>query len=70
MAKKKIKTNSLTEMKDKHVGKIGTADLDKCEQRVDVFVEMSKSAKQERRLTAEELGNVIANLKRKNNGLK
>ena len=70
MAKKKIKTYSLTEMKDNYLGKIGTAGRDKYEQRVDVLVEMFKSAKQERHLTEEELGNVITNLKRKNYGLK
>jgi HTH-type transcriptional regulator/antitoxin HipB len=70
MAKKKIKTNSHTKIKDKHLGKIGTTGHDKFEQRIDVLVEMFKSAEKQRQLTREELGNVIANLKRKDNGLK
>lgn len=61
MATKGIKTYSLTEMKDKYIGKIGTADRDEYEYelRMDVLGKMIKSARQERHLTQEELGKLI-----------
>jgi len=61
MATKEIKTYSLTEMKDKYVGKIGTTDRDEYEYelRMDVLGKMIKSARQERHLTQEELGKLI-----------
>ena len=40
MATKEIKTYSLTEMKDKYIGKVGTADLDEYELRMDVLGKM------------------------------
>ena len=42
MATKEIKTYSLTEMKDKYIGKVGTADRDKYEYelRMDVLGKM------------------------------
>ena len=61
MATKEIKTYSLTEMKDKYVGKIGTTDRDEYEYelRMDVLGKMIKSARQERHLTQEELAQLV-----------
>ena len=61
MATKKVKTYSLTEMKDKYIGKVGTVDRDEYEYelRMDVLGRMIKSARQERHLTQEELGKLI-----------
>jgi len=61
MATKEIKTYSLTEMKDKYIGKVGTADRDEYEYelRMDVLGKMIKSARQQRHLTQEELGKLV-----------
>lgn len=61
MANKEIKTYSLTEMKDKYIGKVGTEDRDEYEYELsmDVLGKMIKSARQERHLTQEELGKLI-----------
>ncbi|MDI1235474.1 MAG: helix-turn-helix transcriptional regulator [bacterium] len=61
MATKEIKTYSLTEMKDKYIGKLGTTDRDEYEYelRMDVLGKMIKSARLERRLTQEELGKLV-----------
>ena len=61
MATKEIKTYSLTEMKDKYIGKVGTEDRDEYEYELcmDVLGKMIKSARQERHLTQEELGKLI-----------
>jgi DNA-binding XRE family transcriptional regulator len=61
MAKKAIKTYSLTEMKDKYIGKVRNANRNEYEYelRMDVLGKMIKSARQERHLTQEELGNLI-----------
>ena len=61
MTTKEIKTYSLTEMKDKYIGKVGTADRDQYEYelRMDVLGKMIKSARQERHLTQEELGKLV-----------
>ncbi len=61
MATKKIKTFSLTEMKDKYIGEVGTTDRDEYEYelRMDVLGKMIKSARQERNLTQEELGKLV-----------
>ncbi len=55
MATKGIKTYSLTEMKDKYIGKVGTAYRDEYEYelRMDILGKMIKSARQERHLTQE-----------------
>lgn len=60
MATKEIKTYSLTEMKDKYIGKVGTTDRDdyEYELRMDVLGKMIKSARQERHLT-QELGKLV-----------
>lgn len=61
MATKEIKSYSLAEMKDKYIGKIGTADRDEYEYelRMDVLGKMIKSARLERHLTQEELGKLV-----------
>ena len=61
MATKEIKTYSLTEMKDKYIGKVGTTERDEYEYelRMDVLGKMIKSARQERNLTQEELGKLV-----------
>jgi len=61
MATKEIKTQTLSEMKDKYIGKIGTKEREEYEYelRMDVLGKMIKSARQERHLTQEELGRLI-----------
>lgn len=61
MTTRKIKTYSLAEMKDKHIGKIGTADRNQYEYelRMDLLGKMIKTARQERQLTQEELGKLV-----------
>jgi DNA-binding XRE family transcriptional regulator len=61
MATKEIKTYSLSEMKDKYLGKVGTQERDEYEYelRMDVLGKMIKAARQERHLTQEELGRLI-----------
>jgi DNA-binding XRE family transcriptional regulator len=61
MATKEIKTKSLSEMKDKYIGKAGTKEREEYEYelRMDVLGKMIKSARQERHLTQEELGKLI-----------
>ena len=52
MTTKEIKTQTLSEMKDKHIGKIGTKEREEYEYelRMDVLGKMIKSARQERNL--------------------
>ncbi len=61
MATHKNKTYSLSEMKDKCIGKGGTVERDEYEYelRIDVLGKMIKSARQERHLTQEELGKLV-----------
>lgn len=61
MESKKIKTYSLTEMKDKHIGTIGSKERDdyEYELRMDVLGKMIKAARQERNLTQEQLGDLV-----------
>lgn len=61
MAKTKIKSYSLFEMKDKYIGKVGTADREEYEYelRMDVLGKMIKTARQERNLTQEQLGQLV-----------
>lgn len=56
-----MKTYSLSEMKDKYIGKLGTTDRDEYEYelRMDVLGKMIKAARQERNMTQEELGKLI-----------
>ena len=61
MATKENKTYTLSEMKDKYIGKIGSTERDEYEYelRMDVLGKMIKSARQERHLTQEELGKLV-----------
>ncbi len=61
MASKELKTYSLSEMKDKYIGKVGTKERDKFEHelRMEVIGKMIKAVRLERNLTQEELGRLI-----------
>lgn len=61
MATKRPRTYSLAEMKDKYIGKVGTLERENFEYelRMDVVGKMIKAARQERKLTQEELGRLI-----------
>lgn len=61
MAKEKIKSYSLDEMKDEFIGKVGTKERDEYEYelRMDVLGKMIKTARQERNLTQEQLGEIV-----------
>ncbi|MBA3675755.1 MAG: helix-turn-helix transcriptional regulator [Chitinophagaceae bacterium] len=61
MAKTAMKSYSLAEMKDKYICKQGTADRDQYEYelRMDVLGRMIKTARQERNLTQEQLGELV-----------
>jgi len=61
MAKATIKSYSLSKMKDKYIGKAGTANRDEYEYelRMDVLGRMIKTARQERNLTQEQLGELV-----------
>jgi len=61
MAKTAMKSYSLAEIKDKYVGKKGTVVRDQYEYelRMDVLGQMIKTARQERNLTQEQLGELI-----------
>ena len=61
MAKTAMKSYSLAEMKDKYIGKNGTIDREEYEYelRMDVLGRMIKTARQERKLTQEQLGELI-----------
>nr|WP_254412067.1 helix-turn-helix transcriptional regulator [Dyadobacter diqingensis] len=56
-----MKALSLAEMKDKFLGKTGTVERDEYEYelRMDILGRMIKTARQERKLTQEELGQLI-----------
>lgn len=60
-AEKKIKMMTLDEVKDKHIGKVGTPERDKYEidLQMDVLGEMIKTVRKERKLTQEQLGELI-----------
>ncbi|MDY3489334.1 helix-turn-helix transcriptional regulator, partial [Riemerella anatipestifer] len=55
------KSYSLAEMKDKYIGKVGTKERDEYEYelRMDVLGKMIKTARQERNLTQEQLGQIV-----------
>lgn len=61
MANKDIKTYTLAKMKDKYLGQVGTAERDEYEYelRMDILGKMIKITRQERRMTQEELGNLV-----------
>jgi len=60
--KKEMKMMTLDEMKDKDIGKIGTAERDKYEfdLRIEVLGKMIKSVRKERKLTQGQLGELIS----------
>ena len=59
--KKKNRRMTLDQMKDKHIGEIGSEEREKYEfdLRLDVLGEMIKSVRKERHLTQEQLGELI-----------
>jgi len=61
MANKEMKSYSLAEMKDKYIGKVGTEEREEYEYelRMDVLGKMIKTARQERNLTQEQLGQIV-----------
>ena len=61
MTTSEIKSYSLAEMKDKYVGQVGTAEREEYEYelRMDVLGRMIKTARQERNLTQEQLGQLV-----------
>ena len=61
MEKVKMKFYTLDEMKDKHIGKVGTAERDEYEYKLEMEIigEMIKKARLERHLTQEELGKLV-----------
>lgn len=61
MAAKEIKTYSLSEMKDRYIGKSGTKDREEYEYelRMDVLGKMIRAVRRERNLTQEELGRLV-----------
>lgn len=61
MAPKKMKTYSLQEMKDKYIGNVGIKDRDEYEYelRMEIIGKMIKKARLERKLTQEQLGEIV-----------
>jgi DNA-binding XRE family transcriptional regulator len=61
MEQTKIKTYSLAEMKDKYIGKVGTVERDEYEYELsmDILGKMIKTARKERNLTQEQLGQLV-----------
>ena len=61
MKKEALKTYSLEEMLDKHIGKLGTPKREgfESELRLDLLGEAIKQARKERHLTQEELGQLV-----------
>jgi DNA-binding XRE family transcriptional regulator len=61
MEKQEMKSYSLSEMKDKYIGKLGTEEREEYEYelRMDVLGRMIKTARQERNLTQEQLGELV-----------
>ncbi|MFM7359150.1 MAG: helix-turn-helix domain-containing protein [Sediminibacterium sp.] len=61
MSTKRPKTYSLAGMKDKYIGKVGTQEREgyEYELRMDVLGKMIKAARQERKLTQEQLGRLV-----------
>lgn len=61
MKNEEMKTYSLSEMKDKYIGEIGTPDRDQYEYelRMDILGRMIKTVRQERQLTQEDLGKLV-----------
>lgn len=60
-AKEKFKMVTLDQLKDKHIGEIGTPERDKYEfdLKVEILGQIIKSTRKERHLTQEQLGDLI-----------
>lgn len=60
-AKEKFKMVTLDQLKDKHIGEIGTSERDKYEfdLKVEILGQIIKSTRKERHLTQEQLGDLI-----------
>ncbi|SNR60444.1 Helix-turn-helix [Lutibacter agarilyticus] len=58
---KKMKMMSLDQLKDKHLGEVGTTERDKYEfdLKIEILGDMIKSVRKERHLTQEQLGELI-----------
>lgn len=58
---KELKSSSLSEMKDKYIGKIGTPERDvyEYELNMELLGRMIKTVRQERNLTQEQLGELV-----------
>ncbi len=58
---KELKSSSLSEMKDKYIGKIGTPERDEYEYELNMELlgRMIKTVRQERNLTQEQLGELV-----------
>ena len=58
---KKMKMVSLDQLKDKHLGEVGTIERDKYEfdLKIEILGDMIKSVRKERHLTQEQLGELI-----------
>lgn len=61
MAKTKVKSYTLSEMKDKYIGKVGTKARDEYEYELsmEVLSHMIKQARKERKLTQAQLGKLV-----------
>lgn len=61
MPEEKMKSSSLSEMKDRYIGEVGTPGRDSYEYelRMDILGRMIKAARQERNLTQEQLGQLV-----------
>lgn len=61
MATKEMRKTSLAEMKDRYIGKEGTPERDayEYELKMDVLGKMIKTARKERNLTQEQLGELV-----------
>ncbi len=61
MVNKEMRKTTLSEMKDKYIGKEGTPDRDSYEYelKMEVLGKMIKSARKERKMTQEQLGQLI-----------
>ena len=59
--KGKMKMKTLNQLKDKHLGKIGTSERDEYEfdLKIEILGEMIRSVRKERHLTQEQLGKLI-----------
>ncbi|GAA5020467.1 hypothetical protein GCM10011506_04810 [Marivirga lumbricoides] len=61
MATKEMRRTTLSEMKDRYIGQVGTPDRDSYEYelKMEVLGKMIKSARKERNMTQEQLGKLI-----------